>query len=414
MTHGRFRAGGFPYRRLILPVYVPSLLLAISQGALIPVLPLYARSFGISYGLVGLVLAGQALGTLAADVPAGVLLRRLGMRTAMVLGMAVTVFSIVALYWARSVPETVIYRIVGGIGGALFNVARHAYLADIVRADSRGRAISFQGGVFRMGSLLGPAAGGTLAAAVGVRPLFLAVGATCTVATVLLAVFGRGHTDSATRAPGTSEWRGSALLRALSVRRRVLTFAGLGHLFAQMIRAGRTVAVPLFAADVLGLDVQGIGLVESVSRAVDVTLFVPAGMVMDRWGRKWAIVPSFLLQTVGMALVPLSGSVTQLVLATCVYSIGNGLGSGSMMILGADLAPEGVRGEFLGVWRLIGDSGASGGPLVVGAVADLLVLPGAIWVVSAAGLAASVVFALLVPETLRPPPVSRIQASEVH
>ena len=63
---------------LILPVYVPTLILAFCRGMLVPILPLYARSFDVSYGLVGLVLAAEGLGTLAADIPAGLLLRRIG------------------------------------------------------------------------------------------------------------------------------------------------------------------------------------------------------------------------------------------------------------------------------------------------------------------------------------------------
>jgi len=381
-------------------VYVPSLLLAISQGALIPILPLYARDFGVSYGMIGLLLSSQALGTLVADVPAGMLLRRLGVQLAMVIGMGVTVLSIVALFWTRSVPEAVIYRFIGGIGGALFNVARHAYLAGIIRVDSRGRAISLQGGIFRTGRLLGPALGGAMAASLGFRVPFLVIGVLCAGAGILVAISGRGITLGAEGPVATEGWRGSALVRALSSGRRELTYAGLGHLFAQMIRAGRTVVVPLYAADVLGLDVQAIGFVESASSAVDLAMFVPAGYVMDRKGRKWAIVPSFLLQSAGMALIPLAGNLTLLLAATCLYGIGNGLGSGSMMTLGADLAPPTARGEFLGVWRLIGDAGASGGPLVVGGVADLLVLPTAILVVAGAGIVASAVFALLVPETL--------------
>jgi MFS family permease len=168
-----------------------------------------------------------------------------------------------------------------------------------------------------------------------------------------------------------------------------------------MIRAGRTIVVPLYAADVLGLDVQAIGFVESASRAIDLAMFFPAGLVMDRKGRKWAIVPSFLLQAAGMALVPLAGDVSMLVTATCVYGVGNGLGSGSMTTVGADLSPPEARGEFLGIWRLIGDAGASSGPLIVGSVADLLVLPAAILVIAGAGVVAAAVFGLFVPETLR-------------
>src|SRR4029079_13050106 len=38
---------------------------------------------------------------------------------------------------------------------------------------------------------------------------------------------------------------------------------------------------------------------------------------------------------------------------------------------GPPAAPE-ATGEFLGLWRLIGDLGATGGPVVVGGIADLV------------------------------------------
>jgi hypothetical protein len=57
----------------------------------------------------------------------------------------------------------------------------------------------------------------------------------------------------------------------------------------------------------------------------------------------------------------------------------------------------------LGIWRLIGDMGGMGGPVVVGAVADLLALPMAAVAMSGAGLLAVLIFALMVPETLKKP-----------
>ena len=80
--------------------------------------------------------------------------------------------------------------------------------------------------------------------------------------------------------------------------------------------------------------------------------------------------------------------------------IGNGFGSGAMLTLGADLAPEEERGEFLGVWRLIGDVGSTGGPLVVGAVADIFILPVAALVMGVAGLISASILLFKVPETL--------------
>jgi sugar phosphate permease len=71
-----------------------------------------------------------------------------------------------------------------------------------------------------------------------------------------------------------------------------------------------------------------------------------------------------------------------------------------MMTLGADLAPKNARGEFLGMWNLIGDLGGTGGPVVAGVVADILVLPAAALALAGAGFASAAVFAWFVPETL--------------
>jgi MFS family permease len=161
------------------------------------------------------------------------------------------------------------------------------------------------------------------------------------------------------------------------------------------------VLIPLYGSDVLGLDVSQIGWISTFASAVDMLLFYPVGMIMDRWGRKYAIVPSFLVQGVGLALIPLTGGIVGLGAVAGMIGFGNGLGSGTMMTLGADLAPEDARGEFLGMWRLIGDLGFMLGPSVAGAVAGTLALPAAALVMGGSGLVASMIFLFLVPETVK-------------
>ena len=63
---------------LILTVYIPSLIMAISTGMLIPIMPLYAGTFEVSYGLIGIMLAAEGIGNLAFDIPAGLIIQRLG------------------------------------------------------------------------------------------------------------------------------------------------------------------------------------------------------------------------------------------------------------------------------------------------------------------------------------------------
>jgi MFS family permease len=385
---------------LVFSFYLPSLMVAFSMGLLAPILPLYVKSFEVSYGLVGLVSAGAALGMLVADVPAGILVRHLGQRRAMLLGAGCAAVSTAALFWTRSIAVAVGCQLVNGFGQALFSVARHAFIAGAVKTGVRGRTISLLGGIFRIGRFVGPTVGGFVAQTYGLRVPFLVAGVASGSALIATLLFVRDSSQTQDEVP-SSIAHGRSLLATIKSRLRLLASAGAGQLFAQMIRAGRGIIVPLYAADVLGLPVSAIGFVVSFSSAVDMVLFYPAGLIMDRLGRKYAIVPSFVLQAFGMAAVTLTQGMAGLMAATTLIGFGNGLGSGSMMTLGADLAPQESRGEFLGVWRLIGDIGASSGPLIVGGIADLVALPTATLMMSGAGLVAGLIFMLLVPETLQ-------------
>jgi MFS family permease len=180
---------------------------------------------------------------------------------------------------------------------------------------------------------------------------------------------------------------------------RDLSAAGVAQIFAQMVRTGRLLIIPLFAANELGLGAAQIGLIMSISSVIEVVMFFPAGVLMDRFGRKTASVPCFAIMAIGMALIPLTSGFVGLLLVSCFIGVGNGLGSGSMMTLGADLAPPEATGEFLGIWRLIGDSGGFLGPIVVGVVAGLLSLQGSAWALSVVGVLAALSLALLVRET---------------
>ncbi len=389
-------------RRLILSFYLPALMVTVGQGLLVPILPLYAKDFEIGYVLIGLVLAGEGLGTLVADVPTGLLLRRFDNKQVMMMGLLVKALSILLLFFAPTVWIVLLLRLVAGFGRSMYTVSAHVYVTNQVDLGQRGKAISMFGGTHRLGGFIGPAVGGVIAGMLGLRAVFIGVGLVTALGLLLVALY----TES-----GRKEKRGESItgghslnLRAvLRSNYRVLASAGMAQVFGQMVRAGRTVVIPLFAADILGLGVDQIGLIVSISVAVDFSLFMVAGWLMDRFGRKFAIVPCFGIQALGMAMVPFAMTAGGLLFAAVLIGFGNGLGAGTMMTLGSDLSPAGSRGEFLGLWRLVGDLGHTGAPLVVGIVADLFVLSSAIFVIAGSGLVAASIFLFLVPETLRRP-----------
>lgn len=383
---------------LIIPVYIPTFLLSFCRGIIIPILPLYAKSFDISYALVGVILAGEGIGSIVGDLPTSVIINKLGRKNAMILGVLMVAFSVLALFFAPSVLLVLLLRLLSGFGASIWNISRHAYITDVTSPHQRGRALAVFGGVNRIGTFLGPAAGGMLAAAYTLRTPFLAFGLVALLAAIIAALAIERSDSPVTISPKGHLHHIASIFRT---HYRILCTAGIGQLCAQTIRSGRTVIIPLYGADVLGLGYEEVGWIVSISGFVDMLMFPVAGIIMDRFGRKFAMIPCFAIQAIGMACIPLTGNFLGLLAATCLIGFGNGIGSGTMMTLGADLAPRENLGEFLSFWRLIGDGGHMGGPMIVGQVADIVGLSPAAFVIAGIGLSASAIFLFFVPETLQ-------------
>lgn len=396
MSNSNGATYGAGLRTLALPVYVPTLLLSLAQGLLLPVLPFYARSFEISFGMAAIVLAAAGIGTMLADVPAGMTIGRLGLKPTMLIGATLVVVSTFALAFASGFPVLVALRFIAGVGTAMWSLSRHAFIAESIHPRERGRAISTFGGINRIGTLGGPALGGFVGSTFGLTSAFYVAGTLALGGMIVAGLFVKSTSVVMT---GTHSLRWGIVRDLWHEKRRDLTAAGVAQICGQMIRSGRQTIIPFYAGDILGLTVAEVGLIMTASSIVDVLLFFPAGVIMDRFGRKYTSVPSFAIMGIGMMLIPATNGFFTLMAVAMVIGVGNGLGSGAMQTLGADLAPRGATGEFLGIWRLVGDSGSAGGPLVVGSLTDTVGFGIASFVLGCVGLTSASVFALLVRET---------------
>lgn len=386
---------------LILPLYLPALLTAFTEGVANPTLPLYARELGAAYAAVGLILAGRPLGMLLAALPGGMILRTVGQKRSMIGGLIATSLAYLAMFTANGVATALLYQLVAGIGIAIYGIARHSYIATHVSVATRGRAVALFGGINRIGIFVGPTVGGLIASAYGLHMPFALMSGVSGLA--LLAVWLWVPADTPEKRPDDERLSDYVrqLVGTMVTHGSILTTAGLGQLMAQAVRATRRAIIPLYASEVLGLDIATVGLLDSIGSAIDMTMFYPAGMIMDRLGRKFAVVPSFFFQGLGVALIPLTTGFGSLTAVACLIGLANGLSSGTMLTIGADLAPKEERSEFLALWRLIGDMGGTIGPLFVGLVAGWFALPVAAVVMSSSGFLAAGIFARFVPETLR-------------
>ncbi len=387
----------FTIRSLTFSVYLPSFLFAIGQGAIFPIVPLFAKDLGASLAIAGLIVAVRGIGILIMDLPGGIFVARFGEKAGMLAGTTLVAAVAAAAAFSPSPIVLGILMLVMGAGWSLWQLARLSYVSQIVPNEQRGRAIALLGGVSRGGTFVGPIIGGILASAFGLE-FALHAQAVAAVATGVLIFLMVTRTSPAERLPSHSI--GGRLLSTVTDHRRVLLTTGAPIVALAIIRQGRQIFLPLWG-DELELDVATISFIFALSYFVDMAMFYPVGVVMDKWGRKFTGVPSLIFLALGLLLLPLTSEIYGYVAIALLVGFGNGLGSGIVMTLGSDLAPARGRAEFLGVWRLIADLGNAGGPLTISLITGVASLAAASVASGGLGLVGAFLMLVFVKETLK-------------
>ncbi|MET7277668.1 MFS transporter [Kribbella sp. NPDC005582] len=364
-------------------VYVPALLYGIGQGAIAPVIAVSATHLGATPAVAGVVVAAAGLGQVIGDIPAGALTNRIGERRAMLGATVLVSFALVACLLAPTVWGLAIAIGMTGLAGSVWGLARQAYLSEAVPIELRARALSTLGGVQRIGSFIGPFLGALVMRFLGTDGAYWVHLAGAALACVVLVSL-----------PDIEHVRGRRPVAAQStitvIREHlpVLRTLGTGALLVGAVRASRQVVIPLWALHI-GLDAQTTSIIFGLSGAVDMLLFYPAGSVMDRMGRKWVAVPSMLVLGLAHLLLPLTHTAATLTAVALLMGVGNGLGAGVIMTLGADASPAVGRAQFLGAFRLFADTGNGSGPLLLAGATAVLGLGPAVMVMAGTGLAAA-------------------------
>lgn len=374
----------FSWRSIVLPAYLPTLLFSLGEGAMIPVIPVVATERGASLALAGLIAAMLMVGELLGDLPAGWLVARIGERAAMI---GASALASAGTLLALLVPTTSALGIgvfLLGLATAVFGLARHAFLTSYVPARVRARALSTLAGVFRAGWAIGPFTAAAIIAWTGSSAaVFWVLVASCAAVVVVLLVLPDPEKvfGAALRARATSVDRGvddegradgsRGVWHAIVTHRGVLARIGTGVGVLAALRASRTVILPLWAVSI-GMAPDAAALVIGIAATIDFALFYVSGHVMDRHGRLWSAIPGLVGLAVGHVALAfthdLPAAVAWFTGVAILLGIANGLSSGVILTVGADLAPAANPAPFLGAYRTIADAGAAAAPLAVAAI----------------------------------------------
>jgi len=379
---------GFRFRSIALPALLPSLLFAIGEGSIIPIIPAIAQDLGAGLALAGFIAAMIMVGELIGDIPSGWIVSRIGERRAMVGASLVSIIGVTTCIVASGPWMLGVGIFLLGLSTATFALARHAFMTTFVPLQYRARALSTLGGTFRAGWFVGPFIAAGLIALTAHAAIVFWVHLGCAVIVIVLLMVMPDPTAAAaarTGASGSHETEGEQLVageshglfRTIWNFRGVLVRLGTGVAIVGALRASRSVILPLWAVS-LGLPESTTALIIGLGGAMDFALFYASGQVMDRFGRLWSVVPSMLGMGIGLFVLAfthdLQNAVGWFIGITAVTGLANGIGSGILMTLGADLAPKNDPAPFLGAFRFTGDAGTAAAPLLVSLVVAVATL----------------------------------------
>lgn len=369
----------------------------LGTSIIAPVLPLYARQFGVSYAGAGMLVSAFAAGRLAFDYVGGELADRMSPRLLTSAGALVTAVSAFLCAFATSYAWLVVYRVIEGIGSAFYVITIMALFARTVRPEQMGKAMGFYQSMILLGVSFGPTVGGLVAEVWGLRAPFLVMALAGVVVTGLT---WRLVSDAIPSAGDAHAKRPPVRAVATHVLTPRFVYVLVLTFFVFASRAGaRTNLIPLFGAERGGLTAASIGFILSASAFANFAVLWHAGSLLDRRGRQRIALPTLLATAAISAGFAASPGFWNLLVMSTALGITLGYLAPAPAAMVADLTPREMLGAVIGVYRMAGDFGLLLGPVLLGACATHFGFEAA-FLILAASAAATFALGLGIPETL--------------
>ena len=348
-----------------------------ARGLVLPYVSLYILALGGDTTQIGLVSSIGPLAGLLMFPIGGYVADRASRVKVVALGNLVSAALILMFIFAPSWEVLAIASLLQGFNVFLFP-ARSALIADSLPPGDRGRGFAAQNAISWGLSVFAPYIGGVVVEAqgprAGLRGLFWA----------MLSLYALSALIQARFLKETTARSGNETRMALSDLRSVLreVYGGIPSMLRELPRSlkalaavivlsfvATAVATPfwvLYAMDHVGLSSSQWGLVLLAETILKSAMAVPAGMLVDRWGRAASLAAALLISLVSIPLFVFAPGLVDVVVIRLVLAIAFAIGIPSCSALMADLVPRDGRGRVMAALGqggiLIGMAGGVGGP----------------------------------------------------
>jgi MFS family permease len=339
---------------------------AAGSGLVFPFFTLYVRQrFGIPMLTIGAAMSAMAGAGLVSGAVGGALADRLGRKKLMIGGLTLGATALFSMGLVESVGAFVGVAIFMNLTSPVFGPASQAMISDLVEPGKRARAYGLIRVAFNLGVVIGPAIGGFLAQ----RSYFILFASDAITSLIFAGIilFFIAETRPEVRRGDGAALRAAyePLLGDTSFVLFCLVSVAVTAVYAQMSSTW-----PLFMKENYGILERQYGLMLSLNAAMVVLFQFPIARFTERYARTTMLAWGTALYAIGFGLVGFVTTAPLFTLAIAIWTVGEMVHVPVSQAYVADVAPEDMRGRYMGAAGLTWGIGWGIGPFLAGMVMD--------------------------------------------
>ena len=357
----------------LIPLWVAVFVDILGFSILIPFLPFFIQEYGVPAWQIGLLLSSNALFSFFSGPIWGRLSDRYGRKPMLLISQLGTLAGFLMLAFSRNIPMLFASRIVDGIFGGNFPIAK-AVIGDVVPPQERSRHMSNIGVAHVLASLIAPGLGGLLSQWGILAPGLLSAALTCITITVTFRYLKesnpperRSHVE---KIPNQVSTNSRSIWRNRSARYLLVQWGF--HTMSFMVYIS---CITLFANLLLGLNSKETGLLlmaAGIVRAlVRFFIFIP---LLERLGDRRTSMLGLGIFVVVYLLLGFVRNQFQFALVLCTVSFAAACTRGVLTGFLSRAVKPWEQGKAMGTSASLDSFAQITGPLVGGVILDSLPL----------------------------------------
>ncbi|GMA42251.1 MFS transporter [Mobilicoccus caccae] len=341
--------------------------IALGFGIIAPVLPQYARSFGVGVTAASVIVSAFAFARLVFAPGGGALIVKFGERPVYITGLLIVAVSTAAAGMAQTYEQLLLFRGLGGIGSTMFTVSAMGLIVRLSPPSIRGRVSGYYATAFLTGNILGPTLGGLLAP-FGYRAPFFIYAVALVIASTVVAVFLSG--TSLRPKPGSIPLPDMTFREAMtdSAYRSALV-SGFANGWANF--GVRMALLPMFAAAAPGLGLWTAGVALTIFALGNAAALQLGGRLVDSRGRKRVLILGLIVSSLATVALGYLDHLVPFFVLSGIAGMGAGLLNPAQQATVADVVgSERNGGKVLAYFQMATDVGTITGPIAAGVIVD--------------------------------------------